>query len=47
MDTDADDVMPPGRIGTNASISLVHTATWTVGDDVTPLGVCGDRSLDS
>lgn len=47
MDTDADDVMHPGRIGTNTRISLVHTATWTVGDDVTPLGVWGNRSLDN
>ncbi|MEX2220524.1 MAG: glycosyltransferase family 2 protein [Candidatus Rokuibacteriota bacterium] len=51
---DADDVMHPERIErqveflrTNANVDLSDTATFTVDDDLTPLGIRGDRPLDS
>ena len=50
---DADDVMHPERIerqlellGAEPGVDLVDTATFTVDDDLTPLGVRGDRPLD-
>ena len=50
---DADDVMHPERIerqvallGADPGVDLVDTATVTVDDDLTPLGVRGDRPLD-
>ena len=50
---DADDVMHPERIerqlallGADPGVDLVDTATFTVDDDLTPLGVRGDRPLD-
>src|SRR4030095_14130564 len=49
----ADDVMHPQRIErqvgllrADPAIDLVDTATFTVGDDLTPLGIRGDRPLD-
>ena len=51
---DADDVMHPERIerqlgllGADPGLDLVDTATFTVGDDLAPLGVRGDQPLDS
>lgn len=51
---DADDLMHPERIArqleflrANPSIDLIDTATFTVDDDLTPLGIRGDRPLDS
>jgi glycosyltransferase involved in cell wall biosynthesis len=50
---DADDLMHPERIErqlafvrANPSIDLIDTATFTVDDDLTPLGIRGDRPLD-
>ena len=50
---DADDVMHPERIerqlallGADPGVDLVDTATFTVDDDLTPLGIRGDRPLD-
>ena len=50
---DADDVMHPERIerqlallGADPGLDVVDTATFTVDDDLTPLGVRGDRPLD-
>jgi glycosyltransferase involved in cell wall biosynthesis len=50
---DADDVMHPERIErqlallrADPGVDLVDTATFTVDDDLTPLGVRGDRPLD-
>lgn len=50
---DADDVMHPERVerqlallGAEPGVDLVDTATFTVDDDLTPLGVRGDRPLD-
>lgn len=50
---DADDVMHPERIErqlallrTDPTVDLVDTATFTVDDDLTPLGIRGDRPLD-
>jgi glycosyltransferase involved in cell wall biosynthesis len=50
---DADDVMHPERIGRQLALlgadpclDLVDTATFTVDDDLTPVGVRGDRPLD-
>jgi glycosyltransferase involved in cell wall biosynthesis len=50
---DADDVMHPQRIErqvgllrADPAIDLVDTATFTVDDDLTPLGIRGDRPLD-
>ena len=51
---DADDLMHPERIErqlkflrANPSVDLMDTATFTVDDDLTPLGIRGDRALDS
>lgn len=51
---DADDVMHPERIErqlallrTDPTVDLVDTATFTVDDDLTPLGIRGDRLLDA
>lgn len=51
---DADDLMHPERIErqlrfmrANPDIDLSDTATFTVGDDLTPLGIRGDRPLDA
>src|SRR5690242_7757702 len=51
---DADDLMHPERIElqlnvlrADPTIDLVDTATFSVDDDLTPLGVRGDRPLDS
>ncbi len=51
---DADDVMHPERIErqlellrADARLDLVDTATFTVDDDLTPLGIRGDRPLDA
>ena len=51
---DADDLMHPERIErqleflrANASVDLIDTATFTVDGDLTPLGIRGDRPLDS
>jgi glycosyltransferase involved in cell wall biosynthesis len=51
---DADDVMHPERIErqlallrTDPTVDLVDTATFTVDDDLTPLGIRGDRPLDA
>jgi len=51
---DADDLMHPERIErqlkflrAHPSIDLIDTATFTVDDDLTPLGIRGDRPLDS
>jgi glycosyltransferase involved in cell wall biosynthesis len=51
---DADDLMHPERIRrqlellrADSRIDLVDTATITVDDDLTPLGVRGDQPLDS
>ena len=51
---DADDLMHPERIErqvkflrANPNIDLIDTATFTVDDDLTPLGIRGDRPLDS
>jgi glycosyltransferase involved in cell wall biosynthesis len=50
---DADDLMHPERIErqlaflrANPDIDLMDTATFTVDDDLTPLGIRGDRPLD-
>lgn len=50
---DADDLMHPERIARqvvflaeNPSIDAIDTATYTVDDDLTPLGIRGDESLD-
>lgn len=50
---DADDVMHPERIerqlallGADPGLDVVDTATFTVDDDLAPLGVRGDRPLD-
>jgi glycosyltransferase involved in cell wall biosynthesis len=51
---DADDMMHPERIKrqlallrADPTVDLVDTATFTVDDDLTPLGIRGDRPLDS
>lgn len=51
---DADDLMHPERIErqlkflrANPNTDLIDTATFTVDDDLTPLGIRGDRPLDS
>ena len=51
---DADDLMHPGRIErqlaflrAHPSIDLVDTATFTLDEDLTLLGIRGDRPLDS
>lgn len=51
---DADDLMHPERIErqleflrANPNIDLIDTATFTVDDDLTPLGIRGERPLDS
>jgi glycosyltransferase involved in cell wall biosynthesis len=51
---DADDLMHPERIErqvtflrANPNIDLIDTATFSVDDDLTPLGIRGDRPLDS
>ena len=51
---DADDLMHPERIErqlkflrANPNVDLIDTATFTVDDDLTPLGIRGDRPLDS
>ena len=51
---DADDLMHPERIErqleflrANPNIDLIDTATFTVDDELTPLGIRGDRPLDS
>jgi glycosyltransferase involved in cell wall biosynthesis len=51
---DADDLMHPERIErelaflrANPDVDLMDTATFTVDDDLTPLGIRGDRPLDS
>lgn len=51
---DADDLMHPCRIerqvqflDANPSIDVVDTATYTVNDDLTPLGIRGDRPLET
>lgn len=51
---DADDLMHPERIEcqlkflrANPSTDVVDTATFTVDDDLTPLGIRGDRPLDA
>jgi len=51
---DADDLMHPERLerqvaflSAHPSIDLVDTATFTVDEDLTPLGIRGDRLLDS
>jgi glycosyltransferase involved in cell wall biosynthesis len=50
---DADDLMHPERVGrqiaflrANPNVDVVDTATFTVDDDLTPLGIRGDRPLD-
>jgi glycosyltransferase involved in cell wall biosynthesis len=50
---DADDLMHPERIARqaaflaeNSKIDVVDTATYTVDDDLTPLGIRGDEPLD-
>lgn len=50
---DADDLMHPERIARqvtflaeNPSIDAIDTATYTVDDDLTPLGIRGDEPLD-
>lgn len=50
---DADDLMHPERIARqvaflaeNPAIDAIDTATYTVDDDLTPLGIRGDESLD-
>lgn len=50
---DADDLMHPERIARqvaflteNSNIDVVDTATYTVDDDLTPLGIRGDEPLD-
>ncbi len=50
---DADDLMHPERIErqlkflrANPNVDLIDTATFTVDDDLTPLGIRGDRPLD-
>jgi glycosyltransferase involved in cell wall biosynthesis len=50
---DADDLMHPERIArqlehlrANPGVDLVDTATFTVDDDLTPLGIRGERPLD-
>ncbi|HZZ80116.1 MAG TPA: glycosyltransferase family A protein, partial [Gemmataceae bacterium] len=50
---DADDLMHPERIErqvahlqANPQIDVLDTATYTVNDDLTPLGVRGDAPLD-
>ena len=51
---DADDVMHPERIErqlallrADATVDVVDTATFTVDDDLRPLGIRGDRALDA
>ncbi len=51
---DADDVMHPERIErqlallrAEATVDVVDTATFTVDDDLRPLGIRGDRPLDA
>lgn len=51
---DADDVMHPERIGrqlallrADPSVDLVDTATFTMDEDLTPLGIRGDGPLDA
>jgi len=51
---DADDLMHPERIArqiafleANPSIDVIDTTTYTVDDDMTPLGIRGDEKLDS
>lgn len=51
---DADDLMHPERIErqlkflrANPGVDLIDTATFTVDDDLTPLGIRGDHPLDS
>lgn len=50
---DADDLMHPERIARqrtflieNPNIDVIDTATYTVDDDLTPLGIRGDEPLD-
>ena len=50
---DADDLMHPERVGrqiaflrANPSVDVIDTATFTVDDDLTPLGIRGDHPLD-
>lgn len=50
---DADDLMHPARLArqlaflrANPGVDVIDTATFTVDDDLTPLGVRGDRPLD-
>lgn len=51
---DADDLMHPERIGrqiaflrAHPNVDVIDTATFTVDDTLTPLGIRGDRPLDS
>ena len=51
---DADDLMHPERIerqvsflNANPDIDVVDTATYTIDDDLTPLGIRGERPLDA
>jgi glycosyltransferase involved in cell wall biosynthesis len=51
---DADDLMHPERIErqleflrANPGVDVIDTATFTVDDDLTPLGIRGDRPLDA
>lgn len=51
---DADDLMHPARLErqlaflrANPGVDVVDTATFTVDDDLTPLGIRGDRPLDA
>jgi glycosyltransferase involved in cell wall biosynthesis len=51
---DADDLMHPERIErqvaflrSHPNVDVLDTATFTVDDDLTPLGIRGDRPLDS
>jgi glycosyltransferase involved in cell wall biosynthesis len=51
---DADDLMHPERVErqirflrANPSVDLIDTATFTVDDDLTPLGIRGDHPLDA
>jgi len=51
---DADDLMHPERIArqvaflnANPNVDVIDTATFTVDDNLTPLGIRGDRPLDA
>jgi glycosyltransferase involved in cell wall biosynthesis len=51
---DADDLMHPARLArqleflrTNPGVDVIDTATFTVDDDLTPLGIRGDRPPDA